>query len=218
MSKKTYRALRHDIVRKRQRENNDDAHHPKEKREQIKLYLDNKAGLKILELFCGQGNLSDLYEMYGDLERYDKKLKTGDSYRVFHELISKRKIYDVVDLDPYGFPSRFFPDVFLLIDDGLLFLTFPKPWINIMNGITQTHLFAYYGSSNPTLEQIQEKIALFGLCHWRKVCFLEVVDLGRLWRMVLRVEKIKATEYTGTVNQPAAETKPKNSSIQLRLW
>lgn len=215
---KTYRAIRHDIVRQRQKNNADDAHHPKEKMQQIKQYLDNKHNLRILELFCGQGNLSALYEEHGDLERYDKKLQTGDSFRVFHELISKGKIYDVVDLDPYGFPSRFFPDVFLLIDNGLLFLTFPKPHVNILNGITQTHLYCYYGAQNPTLEQIQEKIAQYGLCHWRKVCFYDVVDLGRLWRMVIHVEKIRATEYTGTINAPIKTTNNNKQCTQLSLW
>ena len=215
---KTYRAVRHDIVRQRQKTNNDDAHHPKEKKQQIKQYLEKKNNLKILELFCGCGNLSELYIEYGDLDRYDKKLKTGDSFRIFHDLISKRKIYDVVDLDPYGFPSRFFPDVFLLIDNGLLFLTFPKPFINILNGITQTHLYCYYGSTNPTLEEIQQKIAEYGLCHWRKVCFFDVVDLGRLWRMVIHVEKIKATEYTGTINQPTKTKYNNKKNLQLTLW
>lgn len=202
-TKKTYRAIRHDIVRSRQKNNHDDAHHPKEKKEQIKKYLKHKKNLnfKILELFSGCQNLSPLYEEYGDLDKYDKRLKTGDSFKVFHDLISKNKTYDVIDLDPYGFPSRFFPDIFLLIKDGLIFLTFPKPWVNILNGITQTHLYAYYQSNNPTLEQIQKRIALYGLCHWRKVVFLETLDLGRLWRFVLKVERIKATEYTNTKNR-----------------
>lgn len=198
---KTYRAIRHDIVRARQKNNNDDAHHPKQKKEQIQKYLFNKKNLKILELFAGQQNLSPLYEEYGDLDKYDKKLKTGDSFKIFHQLISENKIYDVVDIDPYGFPSRFFPDVFLLIKDGLVFLTFPKPWVNILNGITQTHLYSYYGSNNPTLEEIQKKIALYGLCHWRQIVFLETLDLGRLWRFVLKVSRVKATEYTNTKNR-----------------
>lgn len=198
---KTYRAIRHDVIRKKQSQNNDDCHHPLEKKEQIERFLEKKNNLKILELFCGQENLSPLYEEHGDLEKYDKKLKTGDSFKLFHKLISENKKYDVVDIDPYGFPSRFFPDIYLLLEDGLLFITFPKPWVNILNGITQTHLFSYYGSNNPTLEEIQEKIVLYGLCHWRKVQFLDVLDLGRLWRFCLSVQKIKSTEYTGTKNR-----------------
>ena len=198
---KTYRAIRHDIVRQRQKNNSDDAHQPDEKKSQIKKYLGEKENLKILELFCGQQNLSPLYEEHGTLEKYDKKLKTGDSFKVFHKLISQNKKYDVIDIDPYGFPSRFFPDIFLLMDKGIIFLTFPKPWVNILNGITQAHHYAYYGNTCPTLKEIQEKIALYGLCHWRKIIFEDVMDMGRLWRFVLSVEKIKATEYTGTRNR-----------------
>ena len=197
----SYRAIRHRIKRHQQATNADCVHHPTEKRQQISRYLKDMKGLRILELFAGKGNLSDLYSSSGTLESYDKKLGTGDSFLVFHRLISERKKYDVIDLDPYGFPSRFFPDIFLLIDKGLIFLTFPKPWVNILNGITQTHLSSYYGSSCPSLEQVQERIVLFGLCHWRKVEILECVDIGRLWRMVLAVEKVKATEYTGVRNR-----------------
>lgn len=197
---KTYRAIRHDVVRSKQKNNSDSVHHPQEKKEQIKKYLKEK-NLKILELFAGYENLSPLYEEHGELEKYDKKLKTGDSFKVFHHLISKNKKYDVIDLDPYGFPSRFFPDIFKLIDNGLIFMTFPKPHVNILNGITQTHLFAYYNNNNPKLEEIQDKIALYGLCHWRKVEFLNVIDLGRLWRFCISVKKVKATEYTGTKNR-----------------
>ena len=125
---------------------------------------------KILELFSGQGNLTKLYENYGSVTAYDKKhLKTGDSFLEYHRLISDRKKFNVIDLDPYGFPNRFFPDIFLLIDKGILFVTMPKPYVNILNGITQTHLICYYGTHNPTKEQIIEKIGFFGLCHWRKI-------------------------------------------------
>ena len=77
----------------------------------------------------------------------------------------------------------------------------PKPYINILNGITQTHLISYYGEHNPSEEVILERIALFGLCHWRKVELINRVDLKRLWRFAFRVKKVKATEYTGVKNR-----------------
>lgn len=197
----SYRAIRHRVIRYQQSNNDDCVHHPIEKREQIQKHLNGQEDLRILELFAGQGNLSDLYAEYGTLEAYDKKMGTGDSFIIFHRLIAEKRKYDIIDLDPYGFPSRFFPDIFLLLDKGLIFLTFPKPFVNILNGITQTHHFAYYGQNCPTLETIQEKIVLFGLCHWRKVEIVECIDIGRLWRMVLSVEKVKATEYTGVKNR-----------------
>ena len=168
MTPKTYRALRHDVVRKKQLENSNEVHHPNEKTKQVKRVLlnfdeTNKNNIKILELFSGQGNLTKLYETYGCVSAYDKKhLKTGDSFLEYHRLISDKKKFTIIDLDPYGFPNRFFPDIFLLIDKGFLFITMPKPYVNILNGITQTHLTCYYGTHNPSKEEIIEKIGLFG--------------------------------------------------------
>jgi len=207
LKNKTYRAIRHDIVRLKQKQNNNECHHPDEKIQQIKRMFvnetfSNKENISILELFAGQGNLTQIYKEYGKVEAYDKAhLKTGDSFLIYHSLIANKRKYDIIDLDPYGFPNRFFPDVFLLIDNGIMFITMPKPYVNILNGITQTHLVAYYGESNPSKETIIEKIVLFGLCHWRKVELLDSIDCKSIWRFVFRVEKVKATEYTGVNNK-----------------
>ena len=199
---KSYRAILHDEIRHKQETNAYKLHHPVQKINQIKSILSEDSSYKILELFAGQGNLTKVYEQYGSVEAYDKKhLKTGDSYTLFHKLIHDKKHYDVVDVDPYGFPSRFFPDIFLLMEDSYLFLTFPKPYVNILNGITQTHLASYYGSSNPAFEEVIERIANFGICHWRKVVLIDSVDLKSVWRMVFKVIKVKATEYTGVKNR-----------------
>lgn len=199
--KKTYRAIRHDVVREKQKDNSDEVHHPEPKKYQIHKHL-NGSGLSILELFSGRGNLTKEYEEYGTVEAYDRKwLKTGDSYRVFHGLIFEGKRYDVVDLDPYGFPNRFFPDVFLLMDSGVMFVTVPKPYVNILNGITRTHLISYFGEPNPDRNTVIDRIALWGLCHWRRVELLDSLDLKSVWRFAFKVEKVKATEYTGVKNR-----------------
>jgi hypothetical protein len=119
---KTYRAIRHDVVRLKQKENCNTVHHPNEKIEQIESFLTGLNNLKILELFAGQGNLTKIYKRHGIVDAYDKKyLKTGDSFLQFHKLIAEKKKYDIIDIDPYGFPNRFFPDIFLLIEKGYLF-------------------------------------------------------------------------------------------------
>jgi len=204
VAEKTYRAIRHDIVREKQKNNSNEVHHPNEKIEQIGKVLKGKKNLNIVELFAGQGNLTKVYEEYAkdnEVECYDKKLKTGDSYLLFHKLIYEKKKYDVIDLDPYGFPNRFFPDIFLLIEDGYMFITMPKPYVNILNGITKQHLTCYYGEHNPNFDTIIEKIKLYGLCHWREITLIDKVDLGRLWRIAVKVKRVKATEYTGTRNR-----------------
>lgn len=154
-----------------------------------------------MELFAGQGNLTATYKNFGEVECYDKCLKTGDSYLIYHNLISQKKKYDVIYIDPYGFPNRFFPDIFLLINNGYMFLTMPKPYVNILNGITRQHLNCYYGESNPPLSKILERIYNFGLCHWRKCDFLDVIDLKSIWRIAIKVDKVLATEYCGVRNR-----------------
>jgi len=206
MKEKTYRAIRHDVVRKKQKENSSELHHPEEKTNQIIRVLSefefNKKKLKILELFAGQGNLTNSYKEYGEVTSYDKKhLHTGDSFLEYHRLIADKKKFDVIDLDPYGFPNRFFPDIFLLIDKGIMFITMPKPYVNILNGITQTHLISYFDSHNPSKEQIIERTVLFGLCHWRKLQLIDEIDCKSIWRFVFTIEKVKATEYTGVRNR-----------------
>lgn len=207
METKTYRAIRHDVVRAKQKRNADEVHHPDEKINQIKQVFsewdfDNSKTPKILELFAGQGNCTNVYDAYGDVTAYDKKhLKTGDSYIEYHRLIADKKKFDVIDLDPYGFPNRFFPDIFLLIEKGILFVTMPKPYVNILNGITQTHLISYYDEHNPSEQTIIERIALMGLCHWRKVELISSLDCKSVWRFAFAVERVKATEYTGVRNR-----------------
>jgi len=202
---KTYRAIRHDIVRKKQSENSSEVHHPNEKINQIEWVLNNlniQKGHEILELFSGQGNLTKVYEKYGNVTVCDKKYqKTGDSYLLYHKFIYEKKKFSVIDLDPYGFPNRFFPDIFLLMDSGILFVTMPKPYVNILNGITRTHLISYYGEHNPSEDVIIEQIVLWGLCHWRKVELIDSIDCKSIWRFAFNVEKVKATDYTGVRNR-----------------
>lgn len=205
---KSYRAIRHDVIRAKQKQNDNEVHHPDEKIDQInstlvEYFQDEELGkISVLELFAGRGNLTKIYQDFGSVSAYDKKwLKTGDSYIEFHKLIGAKMKYDVIDLDPYGFPNRFFPDIFLLIEKGILFVTMPKPYVNILNGITQTHLISYYGEQNPSEQTIIERIVLWGLCHWRKVELIDSIDCKSVWRFAFAVEKVKATDYTGVRNR-----------------
>ena len=219
---KTYRAIRHDITRAKQKKNADVVHHPYEKINQIKSILSEICGredLSILELFAGHGNLTKIYSEYGEVlaNEYKKsvfeklventkdlmlvKCNRVDSFIDFHQLIALKQKFDVIDLDPYGFPNRFFPDIFLLIDKGVLFVTMPKPYVNILNGITAAHLISYYGEQNPSEQTIIERIVLFGLCHWRKVELISSIDCKSVWRFAFAVEKVKATDYTGVRNR-----------------
>lgn len=188
-------------IREGQLNNDDKFHHPEQKIEQIEKVLEGEKNLSIIEFFAGQGNLTPIYEKFGKVEICDKLIGTGDSYLLFHKLIYDRERYDVIDLDPYGFPNRFFPDIFLLIENGYMFITMPKPYVNVLCGITAQHLICYYGEQNPSLKTIITKIRNYALCHWRDIEILDELDLGRLWRIALKIMRVKANEYTGIRNR-----------------
>jgi tRNA G26 N,N-dimethylase Trm1 len=219
---KSYRAIRHDIVRDKQKNNENEVHHPDHKIKQIKKVLAEFAGWcdkSTLELFSGHGNCTKIYAEYGEVIANELKanvflkLKENtkdlmlvhcnkvDSFLFYHELIALKQKFDIIDIDSYGFPNRFFPDIFLLIDNGYMFITMPKPYVNILNGITETHLISYYGERNPSYEKIIERIVLWGLCHWRKIEIIDCVDCKSIWRIAIKVTKVKATEYTGIKNR-----------------
>ena len=82
-----------------------------------------------------------------------------------------------------------------------MFVTCPKPFVNILHDITKTHMVCYFGKPNPSEDDVVEAITLFGLCHWREVFFEDIVDMGRLWRFAMRVKRVKATDYTGVRNR-----------------
>ena len=192
----------HPATRLKQALHDDDVHHPAEKIHQIREFLPKREQpYEILELFAGgeDGNLSKVYREFGTVERYDKKLGTGDSFLQIHRLIWERKTFDVVDLDPYGFPSRMFPHVFQLMDDSFFFMTFPKFSVNITNRMNDVHQESYYGVASPSMAQVIERITSWGLCHWRAVEFLDSIEFAQMWRFAFRVRKVKATDYTGIV-------------------
>lgn len=73
---KTYRALRHDIVRAKQAANAPEVHHPDAKREQIQRVLPaHCTDLAILELFGGYGNTTVVYAQYGDVRTIEHKAR-----------------------------------------------------------------------------------------------------------------------------------------------
>lgn len=203
---KTKNALKHDKQRKAQKDDKQNTNHTQIKLNQIlkTVKTDNN---KILELFEGNGKLTSLWKTLGIVQTNNKQ----NAYRLFHGLIFEGKKYDIIDLDPYGFPSRFFPDIFLLMDKGLMFITFPHISVNVLNGITKQHFLNYYGYQKPSINQIIEKIKGYALCHWRKCDLIDCVNMGRVFRICFSVEKIKATEYCKVRNRPD------KTMIQTRL-
>jgi hypothetical protein len=178
--------------------------HGSQKRKQIRLALDKeKRRLKILELFSGKdGELTQVYQEYGKVDCYDKAIDGRDSFQVCYELVAAKKKYHVVDIDPYGYPTRMLPHVFLLIDEGYMFFTMPKLGCNMANQITAQMVEAYFGDPKPTIEQVLNRLWWYGICHWREISLIDVIEFSRMWRLALRVNRVKATEYCQVRNRP----------------
>ena len=211
--KRTLRAVgeKQRVTRARQSVDSASVTHPGEKALQIKKHLICNPS-NVLEVFAGKGQLTEVYESLGhNVTAWDKRLGTGDSYeRLLHE--AGKYTYGVVDIDSYGFPSRAFPHVFLYIDNGFLLLTFPKPGVQWLNGITRQHLITWWGSEHLEVQNILDKLSTYALMYWRVIDLVHTLDLGRVWRFVFEVHKVKATEYCNVRNRSVGEKIP-----QLRL-
>lgn len=175
--------------------------HPREKEEQIKNVLENRKYFNILELFAGEGNLTRVYQnfLYGNIGKihsYDIKTTKEDSFRLFHKLIYQKEKYDIIDIDPFGFPSRFFPDIFMLIDYGFLFLTCCKPHTVHPSSQLAYHLKCYFGNERPKLIDIVEGVKRFSHFHWRDANAITVLDLPGVWRIAFSVTKVSANEFS----------------------
>ena len=116
-------SIKHKIRRLQQAMGMEKYSHPVEKAAQAKPLLENfrKPKLKILETHSGFGGMSAVYAKHGAVEGYDivqarvdaantidgVTVSKADSEREIKNLRYLRKKYDVVDIDPYGLPSRF---------------------------------------------------------------------------------------------------------------
>lgn len=212
----TRSSVKHKYRRLKQKENLDRYHHPVEKIDQVRRFLQDRK-LVILETNAGWGNLTKEYLNYGevialeiDRERVaalnqitDDSLHTiqCDSFSEVHRFVWERTCFDVVDLDPYGYPSRFFPHIFYLIKDGYLFITFPKLGVQQINKITIAHLRVFWGitlsDSGCYLEKILQKMNDYALGCKRSLEVIDVLELDRVYRIACRVRKESMCKLVG---------------------
>lgn len=215
----TESSVKHKYTRLKQKENADSHHHPVEKEAQIKNILRNMdRDVFVLETHAGYGNLTDVYSIYAKevlaLETNKEKctyidqkghenvtcVKT-DSLKELHLFIYQNIKFNVIDVDPYGFPSRYFPDVFELIDDGFLFVTFPKYGCAQINNITKLHVKTFYGfdggSNDAFLECCINTLQNQALRTYRRLEVVNVLDLKKVYRVALRVKKENAFALCG---------------------
>ena len=152
--------------------------------EKIKLadkHVVKKDNMRILETHAGFGNMTSYWLSIGDTtsieikkgrcEEIDKRAHVinADCHNEVYKLIADKNKYDILDIDPYGLPSRLFPHVLELINDGIMFLTFPKYGATQLNKISIAHYKILWDidSNDGILKKIQNKLDEYGF-HQKK--------------------------------------------------
>jgi tRNA G26 N,N-dimethylase Trm1 len=219
---RTLTGVKHKIRRLQQSKNLDRYKHTAEKTGQIVKYL--KPGSNVLETHCGFGGLT---RFYADndcfVDAYDIKQKRVDAvnsigYERVHAtranseeeilaLLYSKIHYDVIDIDPYGFPSRYFPLVFGLINDGVMFLTFPIMGVAQINKITIRHYLAFWGITLSDKEnyvrKIFERLEEYAFMQKREIKLLDCIKIDRVYRLAISVKKKSLVDIVGLkINKP----------------
>lgn len=187
----------HKKTRLKQALNDDDYHHPIEKVEQLKKF---EIYGNILEVFAGQGNLTEYYKQFGKVTAMTKE-EFGNSFNAIYKLRGENKKYDIIDIDSYGYPDKFFPVVFEMMKDKcLLIFTFPIVGVNCLNGITEQHFYTFYHTI-PTIGDVVGKITDWGMREWILCSLKDVQKIKRIYRFVFECNKVKATEMCNVKNK-----------------
>lgn len=205
----TTASVKHKYQRIRKKRNEKRYHHPVKKIKQVHSILKDQPIDRILETNAGYGNLTKIYAGYGgviSLEiKQDKvtaiqnlglpgvEVEKADSFIRAHDFIAKKKYFDVIDLDPYGFPSRFLPTVLRLLKRGFLFMTFPKMGASQINKITQEHYRVFWDiqleDKDNYEKKIHKKMKDYGLQWRRRVEYIDTLELSSVYRFCYSVEK-----------------------------
>lgn len=190
----------HKKTRKGQKDNSNKYHHPVEKTAQLLDNIDYING-DILEVFSNPGNLTNFYKEYGNVESMTRQTH-GDSFTAIYKLRFENKKYDVIDIDSYGYPDKFFPVVFeLMKDECTLVFTFPVVGVNCLNGITEQHFINFWRSSRPTIGDVTGVLTDFALRNWYVISLVDVRKINRIWRFMFKCKRHKATELCNVKNR-----------------
>ena len=193
-------AEKHRKTRKQQAENSDRHHHPEEKIKQLETLRDHIKG-DILEVFAGKGNLSKWYEQHGSVTSMSKE-QTGNSFDYIYELRSQKKKYDVIDIDGYGYPDKFFPVVFEMMKPKcLLIFTFPMVGVQCVNGIYEMHYAVFWKSTRPSIGDVVGGITDMALREWTVPSLVDVTKIKPILRFAFVCERKKATDLCNVRNR-----------------
>ena len=214
-------SVKHKLRRLAQARNEDKYKHTDEKHAQAKPLLSRllkdsgRVGLFTLETHAGFGGMTELYGQFGEVTAMEVKPERveaiemkglqdvdaicADSEIEIHRLVASRCVFDVVDIDPYGMPSRYFPHAFSLIKNGIMFVTLPMYGVAQMNKLTTKHHEVFWGGTGADgyLERVASKLQDFGYMAGRRVSVESCEKLDRIYRIALRVDKASLCDLVG---------------------
>jgi hypothetical protein len=154
-----------------------------------------------LEVFGGRGNLTKWYSAHGYVESLTKELH-GDSFNAIHSLRAKEKRYDLIDIDGYGYPDKFFPLVFEMMNEVcLLLFTFPMVGVQCVNGIYEMHYATFWRSLRPSIGDVVAGITDMAMREWIVPALVDIRKIKPILRFAFKCQKRKATELCNVRNQ-----------------
>ena len=193
-------AVTHKLTRMGQVSNVERYHHPVEKIEQLENLSEYIKG-DILEVFAGQGNLTEWYQQMGTVTPMTKA-EFGSSFDAIYVLRGAKKKYSVIDIDSYGYPDLFFPIIFeMMKDECLLVFTFPIVGVNTLNGIVEQHFINFWHTDRPTIGSITGVLTDMALRNWFILSLVDVKKIKRIWRLAYLCNRHKATELCNVKNR-----------------
>ena len=191
---------KHKRLRLAQKANADSHHHPAEKIEQL-ISLGDLIHGDILEVFAGAGNLTEWYRQKGSVTAMNKA-EFGDSFDAIYRLRADCKKYDVIDIDSYGYPDKFFPVVFeLMKPQTTLIFTFPMVGAQCLNGITEMHYVTFWRSNRPSLGDVVGGITDMAMREWIIPSLIDIRKIKPILRFAFMCKKHKATEMCNVRNR-----------------
>ncbi len=229
-------SVKHKIRRLQQAQNQDRYKHTDEKLEQIQRTKPHSV-LQVLETHAGFGGLTRYYSQMAymvtslelkqervdaikDLGLSNVSLLKTDSEREIYGFLYQNRTFDIVDVDPYGLPSRYFPHVFGLIDNGMLYLTFPVMGVAQINKITIEHYRVFWGielaDKNVYLDKIQQRLIECAFMHKRQIEFMDIQKINRIYRLAIQVKKTSMLDIVGLeVNRCKPVTKQIDRQLDM---
>ena len=216
----TANSVKHKVRRLNQDANEDRYRHTKEKIEQIDRIIDRDIGY-VLETHAGFGGLTNHYadlakhevlamEIKGErclaLNKHGREIvhvaKCDSEHEILHHLYHRHE-FDILDIDPYGMPSRYFPHALKLIRNGFLFVTFPIYGVAQMNKLTIEHLRVFWNitpaDKHRYCDLVISRMIDFGFMTKREVTHLETMQIGRVFRVAFKITRKSLCELVGLV-------------------